>query len=65
MIAGDMNKYDTVEGLTDREKEVLDREIAHKWSQPGYAICRGCVGSFARRRNMMLPEAMMAHKISI
>lgn len=35
MIAGNLNKYDTVDGLTDREKEVLDREITHKWSNPG------------------------------
>lgn len=34
MIAGNMNKYDTVEGLTEREKDVLDREITHKWSNP-------------------------------
>ncbi|KAI1083936.1 hypothetical protein F5B20DRAFT_359587 [Whalleya microplaca] len=34
MIAGNMNKYDTVDELTDREKEVLDREITHKWANP-------------------------------
>jgi len=35
MIAGDMNKYDTVPGLTAEEKEVIDRETTHKWSNPG------------------------------
>lgn len=34
MIAGNMNKYDTIDGLSEREKEVLDREITHKWSNP-------------------------------
>jgi hypothetical protein len=40
MVAGNLNKYDTVEGLNDREKEVLDREITHKWSNPSmlYAV---------------------------
>lgn len=40
MIAGNMNKFDTVDGLTDREKDVLDREITHKWSNPNmlYAV---------------------------
>ncbi|TGJ85376.1 hypothetical protein E0Z10_g3390 [Xylaria hypoxylon] len=44
MIAGNMNKYDTVEGLTDREKDVLDREITHKWSNPTmlYAVIIIC-----------------------
>ncbi|KAI3327899.1 hypothetical protein HD806DRAFT_339226 [Xylariaceae sp. AK1471] len=44
MIAGDMNKYDTIDGLTDREKEVLDREITHKWSNPNmlYAVITIC-----------------------
>ncbi|GAW15377.1 hypothetical protein ANO14919_047860 [Xylariales sp. No.14919] len=44
MIAGNMNKYDTVEGLTDREKDVLEREITHKWSNPTmlYAIITIC-----------------------
>lgn len=35
MIAGDDNKYDTISELTDREREVLDRETTHKWSNPG------------------------------
>lgn len=40
MIAGNMNKYDTLDELSDRENEVLDREITHKWSNPGmlYAV---------------------------
>ncbi|KAI1781165.1 hypothetical protein F4818DRAFT_31150 [Hypoxylon cercidicola] len=44
MIAGDMNKYDTVDGLTAREREVLDREITHKWSNPPmlYAVIVIC-----------------------
>lgn len=44
IIAGNMNKYDTVDGLTDREKEVLDREITHKWSNPTmlYAVIVIC-----------------------
>ncbi|KAI1117526.1 hypothetical protein F5Y14DRAFT_352756 [Nemania sp. NC0429] len=44
MIAGNMNKYDTVDGLTDREREVLDREITHKWSNPNmlYAVITIC-----------------------
>ncbi|KAI1816382.1 sugar transporter-domain-containing protein [Poronia punctata] len=43
-IAGDMNKYDTVEGLTDSEREVLDREETHKWSNPPmlYAVIVIC-----------------------
>lgn len=35
MIAGDDNKYDTIDELTPHEREVLDREITHKWSNPG------------------------------
>ncbi|KAI0181331.1 hypothetical protein GGR52DRAFT_567562 [Hypoxylon sp. FL1284] len=44
MIAGNMNKYDTVEGLTAREREVLDRELTHKWSNPKmlYAVIVIC-----------------------
>ncbi|KAK9417522.1 putative Major facilitator superfamily (MFS) profile domain-containing protein [Seiridium unicorne] len=44
MIAGNMNKYDTVDGLNDREKKVLDREITHKWSNPNmlYAVIVIC-----------------------
>ncbi|KAI0147834.1 sugar transporter-domain-containing protein [Xylariaceae sp. FL1272] len=44
MIAGNMNKYDTVEGLTDREREVLDKEVTHKWSNPNmlYAVIVIC-----------------------
>ncbi|KAI1210457.1 uncharacterized protein F4807DRAFT_67183 [Annulohypoxylon truncatum] len=44
MIAGNMNKYDTVDGLTDNERLVLDRELTHKWSNPGmlYAVIVIC-----------------------
>ncbi|KAI0882527.1 uncharacterized protein GGS22DRAFT_45889 [Annulohypoxylon maeteangense] len=44
MISGNMNKYDTVDGLTDSEKLVLDRELTHKWSNPGmlYAVVVIC-----------------------
>ncbi|ORY56111.1 hexose transporter [Pseudomassariella vexata] len=44
MIAGNMNKYDTVSDLTEREREVLDREITHKWSNPSmlYAVIVIC-----------------------
>ncbi|KAI0479242.1 hypothetical protein GGR56DRAFT_665064 [Xylariaceae sp. FL0804] len=34
MIAGNMNRYDSIKDLTGREREVLDREITHKWSNP-------------------------------
>ncbi|KAI1132138.1 hypothetical protein F5Y10DRAFT_5548 [Nemania abortiva] len=44
MIAGNMNKFDTIDGLTGREKEVLDKEITHKWSNPSmlYAVITIC-----------------------
>ncbi|OTA57853.1 hexose transporter [Hypoxylon sp. EC38] len=44
MIAGNLNKYDAIDGLTDREREVLDREITHKWSNPKmlYAVIVIC-----------------------
>ncbi|KAI1260780.1 hypothetical protein F5Y18DRAFT_419923 [Xylariaceae sp. FL1019] len=44
IIAGNMNKYDTVEGLTDREREVLDKEVTHRWSNPNmlYAVIVIC-----------------------
>ncbi|KAK6845080.1 hypothetical protein PG995_015190 [Apiospora arundinis] len=48
VIAGNMNQYDAeMPGglrLTDREREVLDREITHKWSQPTmlYAVIIIC-----------------------
>jgi hypothetical protein len=32
IVAGDENRYDTIEGLTSGEREILDREITHKWS---------------------------------
>ncbi|KAI1388728.1 uncharacterized protein F4822DRAFT_429344 [Hypoxylon trugodes] len=43
-IAGNLNKYDAVDGLTAREREVLDREITHKWSNPTmlYAVIVIC-----------------------
>lgn len=34
MIAGDRTSYDTIPELTDREREVLERETTHKWSNP-------------------------------
>jgi hypothetical protein len=34
MIAGNMNRFDTIDGLNEQEKAVLDREITHKWSNP-------------------------------
>lgn len=34
MIAGNENKYDTIAELTDHEREILDREDTHKWSNP-------------------------------
>lgn len=34
MIAGNENRYDTIAELTEREREVLDREETHKWSNP-------------------------------
>ena len=34
MIAGDHTRYDTIPELTDREREVLERETTHKWSNP-------------------------------
>jgi hypothetical protein len=34
MIAGDNTRYDTIPELTDREREVLERETTHKWSNP-------------------------------
>ena len=44
VIAGNLNKFDTVEGLTDREREVLDRELTHKWKNPRmlYAVIVIC-----------------------
>ncbi|KAI1506519.1 sugar transporter-domain-containing protein [Biscogniauxia marginata] len=44
MIAGDYNRYDAISELTAEEKEVLDREITHKWSNPGmlYAVIVIC-----------------------
>jgi hypothetical protein len=34
MIAGDATEYDGIAELTDREREVLEREMTHKWSNP-------------------------------
>lgn len=34
MIAGNENKYDTISELTEHEREILDREETHKWSNP-------------------------------
>ncbi len=35
VIAGNENRFDGVEDLTANEREVLEREITHKWSNPG------------------------------
>ncbi|KAK3304591.1 uncharacterized protein B0T15DRAFT_247821 [Chaetomium strumarium] len=47
MIAGDQTRVDAVPGLTEREREVLERETTHKWSNPRMlywviAICSLC-----------------------
>ncbi|KAI1825696.1 hypothetical protein F4861DRAFT_161772 [Xylaria intraflava] len=44
MIAGNSNKYDTIEGLTANERKVLDEEITHKWRNPPmlYAVITIC-----------------------
>ncbi|RYP46147.1 hypothetical protein DL768_007622 [Monosporascus sp. mg162] len=44
MIAGDMNRYDAVAGLTAREREALDPELTHKWRNPStlYAVIVIC-----------------------
>ncbi|KAK0613774.1 major facilitator superfamily domain-containing protein [Immersiella caudata] len=34
MISGGNTDYNSIPGLTDREREVLERETTHKWSQP-------------------------------
>jgi hypothetical protein len=34
VAAGDENKYDTIDGLTQAEIETFDREVTHKWSNP-------------------------------
>lgn len=34
IVAGDENKYDTIDGLTEREREVLAMETTHKWKNP-------------------------------
>jgi hypothetical protein len=43
IIAGNMNKFDTVEGLNEHELDVLRREDTHKWSNPKmlYAVIAG------------------------
>ncbi|KAK4242093.1 hypothetical protein C8A03DRAFT_40516 [Achaetomium macrosporum] len=47
MIAGDQTRYDAFPELTDREREVLERETTHKWSNPSMlywviVICSLC-----------------------
>ncbi|KAI0601889.1 sugar transporter-domain-containing protein [Biscogniauxia sp. FL1348] len=44
IIAGNYNRYDIVDGLTADERNVLDREITHKWSNPAmlYAVIVIC-----------------------
>ncbi|KAH6622806.1 hypothetical protein F5144DRAFT_656454 [Chaetomium tenue] len=34
MIAGDNTQYDQIPELTEREREVLEKETTHKWSNP-------------------------------
>ena len=34
VLAQDPSKYHTVEGLTEQERAVLEKEFTHKWSQP-------------------------------
>ena len=34
MIAGNDNRHDGIAELTDAEREVIDRETTHKWSNP-------------------------------
>ncbi|KZL79900.1 mfs sugar transporter [Colletotrichum incanum] len=47
MIAGNMNKYDTMAELTAQERAVLDGETTHKWRNPKMlygvvAVCSFC-----------------------
>lgn len=44
MISGNMNQFTSIDELTDRERNVLDREITHKWSNPMmlYAVVVVC-----------------------
>lgn len=44
MLAANTNRHDTIDGLTEHEREVLDREMTHKWSQPSmlYAVIAIC-----------------------
>ncbi|KAK2026908.1 hypothetical protein LX32DRAFT_593804 [Colletotrichum zoysiae] len=47
MIAGNMNKYDTMTELTAQERAVLDGETTHKWRNPKMlygvvAVCSFC-----------------------
>lgn len=39
--------FETIDGLTEDEKEVLRREETHRWSQPFmlYFLCTLCAGS--------------------
>jgi hypothetical protein len=43
MIAGNMNQFDIVQGLSEHELDVLRREDTHKWSNPFmlYAVIAG------------------------
>ncbi|KAK7948210.1 uncharacterized protein PG986_009096 [Apiospora aurea] len=74
VIAGNMNQYDAVampEGLrlTDRERDVLDREVTHKWSQPTmlYAVIgmdetvvNGAQGFYKHQFNIGDPNSQRA-----
>ncbi len=35
VIAANDNRFDTIDELTAREREVLEREATHRWSNPG------------------------------
>lgn len=48
MIAGNMNKYDTMAELTAQERAALDGETTHKWRNPKmlYFVVAGKPGGF-------------------
>lgn len=51
MIAGNMNKYDTMRELTAQERAVLDGETTHKWRNPKmlYAVVASKYNPFITR----------------
>ncbi|KAI2642101.1 hypothetical protein GGS21DRAFT_290858 [Xylaria nigripes] len=44
MISGDMNRYDSIDGLESHERTVLDQETTHRWRNPPmlYAVITIC-----------------------